>query len=197
MDPLRDVILNVLRLAGPGGIGRTVLIKVIYFAQLESWRLRGKPLTEVSFYSYKYGAYAPEVVYVVENLPGVEGSRFYNFYTENRYKLRDDLPAGHEISPEGAMILQRVFERCRGMTAAAVGDLSKSTEPMKNVEPGMPLDFSVVAPERSHLRVRNSSLAQAQAGLDLTQRGTRAEVDERDEAELIAWSNARRRANAS
>jgi uncharacterized phage-associated protein len=197
METLRDVILHVLRLAGPGGIGRTVLIKIIYFAQLESWRTRGEPLTRVSFYSYKYGAYAPEVVYLAENLPDVEGSRFYHFYAENRYKLEDESVFIGELAPEAKEILERVFEKCGHMTAAAAGQLSKTTEPMQHAEPGVPLDFSVVAPQRSQLRVRNSDLARAQAGLDLSERGTRAELDERDEAELLAWANARRRANAS
>jgi len=197
MEPLRDVILNVLRLAGPGGLSRTVLMKVIYFAQLDSWRERGEPLTDATFYSYKYGAWAPDVTHVVESVPAlVEHARFLYFYPTHNYKLRQDAPPPPQLSPQAAAILQRVFAKYGRMTALGVGNLSKQTEPMRHAEPGMPLDFRVVAP-RPALRIENSSLARAQAALDLSEKGTRAELDERDRTEFLAWSDARRRANAA
>jgi len=197
MDPLRDVIVHVLRLAGPGGVGRTVLIKVVYFAQLESWQQRGEPLTDVAFYSYKFGAWAPEVAHVADAVPAIEHSWFQFFYPEHRYKLREDAPPLPSLSPHADAILRRVFEQYGRMTAASIGTLSKQTEPMKHAEPGLPLDFSVVAPERTRLRVRNSALAHAQATHDWSVRGTWEELNKRDEEEHAAWAEARRRANAS
>jgi len=197
MEPLRDVILNVLRLAGPGGLSRTVLIKVVYFAQLDSWRERGEPLTDVTFYSYKYGAWAPDITHVVESVPAlIEHAHFLYFYPTHNYKLRQDAPPPPQLSPEAAAILQRVFAKYGRMTALTVGNLSKQTEPMRHAEPGVPLDFSVVVPTPG-LRIRHAGLARAQAAHDRSERGTREQLHERDVAEVRAWSEARRRANAS
>jgi uncharacterized phage-associated protein len=197
MEPLRNVILNVLNLAGPSGVGRTVLMKVVYFAQLESWQQRGEPLTDVAFYSYKFGAWAPEVTHVADAVPAIEHSWLQLIYPEHRYKLREDAPPPPNLSPKAEAILRSVFERYGTMTALHVGNLSKQTEPMQHAEPGVPLDFSIVAPARSRLTIRNSALAHAQAEHDWSVRGTPEELAERDEVEHEAWSEARRRANAT
>jgi hypothetical protein len=197
MEQLRDVIVHLLRLAGPGGVNRTVLNKLVYFAELESWRRCGEPLTGASFYRFHYGAWAPDVKAVAESVPAyVEHRRILGVYQENRYRLRPEAPPP-EISPQCAKILADVFARFGRKTAADIGPLSKATEPMLIAqEEGDMLDLSVVAPRRSKVQVRNSRLARASVNRDTSQRGTRHEIDERDQRELSAWSPARRAANA-
>jgi hypothetical protein len=195
MEQLRDVIARLLCLAGPQGVNRTVLTKLVYFSELESWRRYGRPLTGVSFYRYKYGAWAPDVQHVAETTPFIEHRKFLGFYFENVYRLAGDAPV-LPLAEEDEDILRWTCETFSKMTAADIGRLSKETEPMVAApEQAESLDLSLVAPRRSELTVRSSRLAQAQAGLDLTQRGSRQELDERDVVEMAAWANARRRAS--
>jgi uncharacterized phage-associated protein len=197
MEQLRDVIAHLLRLAGPHGVNRTVLNKLVYFSELECWRTRGEPLTGTSFYRFKFGAWAPDVKDVTEATPFIEHKWFNGFYPEHQYVLKE----GTQLSPlsdDAEVILRLVVEHFGKMTAAEIGRLSKQTEPMLAApEMGESLDLSVVAPRRPRLRVPNSRLARAQATLDLTRRGTQEEIDLRDVTELAAWAELRRRAQAS
>lgn len=197
MYQLRDVITHLLRLAGPRGANRTVLTKLVYFAELESWQQFGRPLTGVSFYRFKYGAWAPDVRAVAESVDCIEHSWFSGFYPEHRYRLKPDtqLPS---LASEVEDLLVTVCNRLSGMTAADIGMLSKKTAPMLAAfEHGESLDLTVAAPRTHAMKFRNSKLAVAQAELDLSQRGTREEIDRRDEAEIAAWANARRPGVAS
>ena len=56
------------------------------------------------------------------------------------------------------------------------------------------LDLSLAVPRRPRFRVRSDRLSQAQGSLDLSQRGTRAELNVRDVEEIEVWAPARRRA---
>ena len=194
MLELRDVILNVLRLAGPRGVNRTMLVKLVYFTELEGWRRFGRPVTGTPFRLYHYGAWAPEVVYVAEQESElIDHSYFVAFHLEHNYKLKGhgDVPG---LPEEVEQLIHDVFEEYSRKTAADVGALSKQTEPMREATPGNRLDLSVVAPRTPRLHVRNDRLRDAFASLDLTQRGTRQQLDERDLAEFEAWAPARRRA---
>lgn len=194
MIDLRDVILNVLRLAGDRGVSRTMLVKLTYFTELEGWRQFGRPITDTPFRLYHYGAWAPEVVSLAEEESAlIEHSRFRNFYWEHNYKLKEDVEVP-DLPAEVERLLAAVFEKYSRKTAAEVGALSKKTEPMADAAPNSRLDLSVVAPRKPRLSVRNSRLRTAYDSLDLTQRGTREELDERDREELAAWETARRRA---
>lgn len=194
MLELKDVILNVLRLAGPRGVNRTMLVKLAYFTELEGWRRFGRPVTGTPFRLYHYGAWAPEVVYVAErDSELIEHSYFQGFHLEHNYKLKgdEDVPP---LPEEVEQLIRDVFDQYSRMTAADVGALSKQTEPMQAATPGNRLDLSVVAPRTPRLRVRSDRLHDAFASLDLSQRGTRQQLDERDVAEFDAWAPARRRA---
>jgi hypothetical protein len=194
MIDLRDVILNVLRLAGDRGVSRTMLVKLVYFTELEGWRRLGEPITDTPFRLYRYGAWAPEVVSLAEEEPElIEHSRFRHFYWEHNYKLKGDVDVP-DLPAEVERLIADVFGTYSQKTAAEVGALSKKTEPMAGAAPNSRLDLSVVAPRKPRLSVRNSRLRSAYESLDLTQRGTREELDERDRAELAAWEPARRRA---
>jgi Antitoxin SocA-like, Panacea domain len=194
MLELRDVILNVLRLAGPRGVNRTMLVKLVYFTELEGWRRFGRPVTGTPFRLYHYGAWAPEVVYVAEyESELIDHSHFQGFHLEHNYKLKGDsgVPA---LPDEVEQLLRDVFEQYSRKTAAEVGALSKQTEPMQEATPGNRLDLSVVAPRTPRLRVRSERLRDAFTSLDLSQRGTRQQLNERDLVEFEAWAPARRRA---
>jgi uncharacterized phage-associated protein len=195
MIELRDVILHVLRLAGPRGVNRTMLVKLVYFSELEHWRRWGAPLTDTPFRAYHYGAWAPEVVYVAEDeSKAIEHSHFQGWlHWEHNYKLKPHVEPDPLPNPVDDLLAE-VVARYVQSTAQEVGALSKETEPMRKAVPGRRLEMSVAAPRRPGLTVRNNRLARAQASLDLDQRGTRTELDERDATELAAWARARRRA---
>jgi hypothetical protein len=194
MLDLRDVILNMLRLAGGRGVSRTMLVKLVYFTELEGWRRFAQPITGTPFRLYHYGAWAPEVVSLAEEESTlIDHSRFMGFYPEHNYKLKEDAPVP-DLPDEIERLVRDIFEAYSRRTAAEVGALSKATEPMAGAEPNSRLDLSVVAPRTPTLMVRSPRLRAAYESLDLTQRGSREELDERDRQELAAWATARRRA---
>lgn len=196
MHQLRDVITRLLSLAEPQGVNRTVLNKLVYFCELESWQRYGRPLTGASFYRFSYGAWAPDVKAVTESLPCVEHKRFLGVYPEHSYRLKGECDFA-PLSDEAEEILSLVCAKYSRLTAAYIGRLSKETEPMlAAAEHGDALDFTVAAP-RQPRRIRSSRLARAQRELDLAQIGTRDELDRRDVSELAAWAETRRRAAAS
>lgn len=193
MLDLRDVIVHVLRLAGPGGVNRTMLVKLVYFAELEHWRRFARPLTDTPFRLYRYGAWAPEVVYVAEKSDFIEHSYFQGFHWQHNYRLKAD-PGAQPLPSDLDDLLREVVARYIRKTAAEVGLLSKQTEPMIDAKADQRLDLSVAAPRKPRFRVRSGRLRNAQRSLDLSRRGTREEIDARDMAELEAWAPARRRA---
>jgi antitoxin SocA-like protein len=196
MVELKDVILNVLRLAGPHGVNRTMLVKIIYFTELEGWRRFGRAITGTPFRLYHYGAWAPEVQFVAEKESNrIAHSYFQGFlHFEHNYKLRSDEPVTR-LPHEVEQLLREVWENYGGKTAAHVGELSKQTEPMEGATPGHRLDLSVVAPRTPGIRVRSNRIRDAYDSLDFSQRGTRREIQERDLGEIQAWAPARRRAS--
>jgi uncharacterized phage-associated protein len=194
MDELRNVILHVLDRAGPRGLNRTLLVKLVYFAELESWQRYGAPLTGTPFYSYHYGAYAPEVIYVAEEVPDlIRHSRFQGFdKPEHRYELQKtaEFPT---LSPEAREIISDVFGRIGRLSAYQVGRLSKETAPMQQSEKGVRLDLSVVAPVRARLRVSSPRLLAAAERLDTSVRGTTEDLAEEDRQQLAAMAPYRER----
>lgn len=198
MEQLKDVISYFVRRSGRSGLGRTVLTKLVYFAELESWERRGVPLTGTSFYRLHYGAWAPDVPSVAESIPGqVEHTQFLGFYFEHRYRLRSEA-APEPLDPEVATLLDGIFDRYGRMTAANIGALSKKTPPMlAALEAGTRLDLSVVAPRHPSLRIRHQRLAEAQGNLDRSTIGSREELDSQALQEHGAWVANRRRTAAS
>lgn len=192
MDELRDVITHLLRLAGPQGVGRTMLVKLVYFSELESWRQGGQPLTSASFYRFHYGAWAPDVTEVAEDLPWIDRKWHIHFYRSRNYTLRDSAPSV-ELSERALDILNRVFQTYSRMTAAAVGSLSKQTEPMLAVtETGQALDLSMVAPKTWTLE--SAELSDAIGEFDFSIRGSSEEIAARDRDVLGIWGPLRDRA---
>lgn len=198
MVDLRDVIFHVLCLAGPRGVNRTMLVKLVYFSELEHWRREGAPLTGTPFLFYHYGAWAPEVVYVAEQESGaINHSHFRGWFNwEHNYRLQSNVTPAPLPAVIEALLSEVVATYAR-KSAQEVGALSKETEPMLGATSGSRLDMSVAAPRRPALRLRDGRLARAQEALDRSQRGNSAELDARDIAELAAWAPARRRASRS
>lgn len=193
MEQLRDVVTHLLRLAGPNGVSRTVLVKLVYFSELQSWRDRGQPLTGVSFYRFHYGAWAPDVREVAESLPWVEHKWYQRSYLSKEYRLGDGAPITNFPQPT-LDLLQRVFDTYGKMTASYVGQLSKQTEPMlATAESGETLDLSIVAPAKT-FTIMDASLAAVANEFDFAQWGTREELDARDREVLARWAPLQARA---
>lgn len=195
MEELKDVVSYLVRLSGSRGVNRTVLTKLVYFAELESWGARGEPLTGTTFYRHHYGAWAPDVQWVAERTPNIGHRRgLSGIYLEHRYRL-NSTDYVEELTPEARILLGRVYAAYGGMTANYIGHLSKESPPMlESTEQGARLDLSTVAPRRPRLRVKSAELARAQAQLDDSVRGTKAELDARARSEFVQWAPARRRA---
>jgi uncharacterized phage-associated protein len=198
MEELKDVILHVLKTAGPRSVGRTVLVKLVYFAELESWRSRGRPLTGTPFRLYHYGAYAPEVHFVAEAMPElVTHRRLAGFdWPEHTYSINEEAspPA---IDEDVRQIIERVTRQYASMTAKTIGALSKETEPVKCAEEGKRLDLSIVAPPEMRVRVTDEGVLSAASRLDTSVRGTAEERQKLEREELEALKPARTRAWAN
>ncbi len=194
MLDLRDLILNILRRAGTRGVSRTMLVKLVYFTELEGWRRFARPITGTPFRLYHYGAWAPEVVSLAEEESVlIDHSWFTGFYPEHNYKLKADADVP-DLPDEVERLVADVFDSYSRKTAAEVGALSKETEPMAGAELNSRLDLSMVAPREPRLAVHSRRLRAAYESLDFSQRGSREDLDERDRQELAAWAPARRRA---
>jgi uncharacterized phage-associated protein len=174
-----------------------MLVKLVYFAELESWARRGEPLTGTPFRLYHYGAYAPEVHFEAEAMPElVAHKRLPGFdWPEHKYSLQEGAAPPH-IDPAAEAIVAEVCKRYARMTAAAIGALSKQTQPVLNAVEGKRLDLSVVAPRRPGVRVSNRKLLDAAARLDTSVRST-DDRDELEREEIAAFAAARKRASAN
>jgi uncharacterized phage-associated protein len=194
-DELRDVLSGVLSCAHGRWIGRTMLVKLVYFSELESWRRDGRPLTGTNFYRWQFGAWAPDVPSMAERLSDrIEHRHIMQFYPTHEYRLRGGAPIP-KLSPRALEILRDVCERYARLSASVIGSMSKATEPMLVApEMGQTLDLSIVAPPKPSLRINHSALARAQAAHDRSVRGSADEIANRDISEVQGWLARRRTA---
>lgn len=186
MTKTEAVICYLLAKAAPHPINKTTLIKLCYFADLESVRRSGEPITGQTWERGQYGAVAYDIPNTARKIPGVQ----IDDHPTPTGNLRTDFSAGlglpdpeYDLSVSEMVVLDDIFEKCSRQYARTLGDQTKTTEPWVNAvaADSKVLNLSVVAPADPAAYSKK-----VLARIDRSQRGTAAEIAARD-AEVERW----------
>ena len=180
MAKTEAAICYLLAKASPNPISKTSLIKLCYFADLESVRRWGVPITGEAYQRDRYGAVAYSIPNSARNVPGVDVMD-YPTYTGNH---GTDFCAGpgmpdpeYDLRISEKVVLDDVFFQHGKQLAKDLGNATKQTEPWLKAEAegATDLDLSVVAP-----RDRGAYVEQVLSRIDRSSRGTPEQIAERN-----------------
>jgi uncharacterized phage-associated protein len=178
MPKTEAAICYLLRMAAPGKLSKTALIKLCYFADLENTRRSGEPITESSWQRDEFGAVEYAIPNAARDIRGVDVFD-YTTHTGNHgtdFCVSDDL---HDIEAELSMnekaVLGYVWASYGGWTAVRLGAESKKTKPWIVAEKTgvSDLDLSVASPGPEG---RFAHFAQVLESVDMSVRGTPEQI---------------------
>lgn len=116
-------------------IGRTLVVKYLYLADLESRRYRGKPLTDLDYIWYDHGPFDSEIYAQLDilrqgNFIKQECVQYPNGKYGYQYAAGDN-PLPDELAPDERAILDAVVEQYGAMSLQALlDDVVYQTKPM-------------------------------------------------------------------
>lgn len=183
VDKLESVIAYLVA-NFPRYLSRVELVKLVYFVELEFYKLYGKSLTGVTFYRYKYGPYSSTILTSIEKLAAagvLEVRKTATCYGSPKYQhVLVHKPHQLELTDEERDVIDYVIEMNKGLTTTAIKDKSYMTAPMNKIletERGLKyislweeLDMSSVRPERKKRSLKR--IKKAFAKVDLSERGS-------------------------
>ncbi|MDY0341400.1 MAG: Panacea domain-containing protein [Coriobacteriia bacterium] len=174
MPKTEAVVCYLLKKAEPGKLSKTALLKLAYFADLESTRRFGRQLTDAAWHRDDFGAVAYEILNAARRVPGVQ---VYDYTTYTGAHGTDFCASGElgeldvELNPNERAILDEIFSTLGGLMAKTLGAMTKKSEPwLAAVEQDVAeLDLSVVAPGPGD---RFAHFAKVLETVDMSVRGT-------------------------
>jgi len=178
MPKTEAVICFLLKKAAPQSLGKTALIKLCYFADLENTRRFGASITESAWERDEYGAVAYEIPNTAREIAGVDVTD----HPTHTGKHGTDFCAGERLSDHEwdlsineRAVLDYIWAKYGRRSSVSLGAESKKTQPWIAAEKAgtKELDLSVVAPEPES---RFAHFARVLEGVDLSVRGTPEEI---------------------
>jgi uncharacterized phage-associated protein len=116
---------------------RTKLVKYLYLSDFASARARGKPITDLTYRSYYYGPYAPEILDAAENQSQYivferaarsDGAPYY------AYRPTDARPKLDTLTDEECALIDGVLEKFGTLTLKQLLREVYQTEPFQKTE---------------------------------------------------------------
>ena len=144
---LEDAITFLISRA-PKVLTRTALLKLLYFADLRSYELHGRPITALNWVWHFYGPFAPAVYDALNSMNANDELKVdvhITPYGNPEYRLTSGPAAGfYQVLDESAQgILHDILKDYGRFPAMKLRDLSYQTLPMQRVlKRGDELDFA-------------------------------------------------------
>ena len=128
------------------GIGRTKLMKLVFLADVESYKTLGRSLTAETYLSYDHGPWTRELYRALESTPGIEersspmplGGMKYAYHGTG-----DRSPMTH-LAQADIEILDHVVERWGRRKLRSILDHVYATPPYAGTPFGVEVDFSTL-----------------------------------------------------
>lgn len=123
----------------PRPLTRTELVKLVYLADCEFYRLYGRSLSGVTFRRDYYGPHCAEIPAELfdlsqEHLISIETCvNIYGgpSYLHSRTSL--EAPSHYDLSEEAVMVADAVIGQARGLSLSGIKDLAYQTPPMRKI----------------------------------------------------------------
>lgn len=172
-DKLRNLILYILsRCGGKPNVGETVLYKLLYFIDFDSFELTEKSITGLKYVKLQFGPvpvvkeYCPVLEKMVENNEIKIIKQEYHGFPQKKYIALTDCDQSIFKADE-IILINRVINRLSDMTAAKIEAYVHEDIPWKATGTGEIIDYRLVF-DRTALFAQSDRefLWQTAAGID-------------------------------
>jgi hypothetical protein len=154
--PLHKLILYVLKGIGRE-VGRIELAKILYLVDAEKVRLLGSTLTGEEYTRQKLGPLSRNFSGAIEDMDGNEIVVKIHpgfMHPKHEHTLSDTIRFSIDLSPEDALIANRVINQVKDKSVKEIEHMAYETEPMRAILDqenklgtrlyGEPVDFSLI-----------------------------------------------------
>ena len=126
------------------GIGRTKLMKLLFLADVESYKTRGRSLTGETYLSYDHGPWTRELYRALESAPEIDERVSVTRFGGMRYAYYSAVPdyARTHLAQDDVEVLDRVIDRWGSRQLRSILDHVYSTPPYVGTAFGVEVDFS-------------------------------------------------------
>lgn len=128
---------------------RTALVKLLYFTDLRSYELRGKPITGLPWIWHNFGPFSTDIydsLGYLESADEVTTEVRRNYYGSLEYRIHPGVSAGYHqvLAGKERSIIDDVVTEFSGINGQRLAELSYYTVPMQDekLHRGDYLDFS-------------------------------------------------------
>ena len=149
-EKLRNLILYILaRCGGKANIGETVLYKLLYFVDFDSFEMRSRSMTGLSYVKMQYGPvplprqYVPVVKKMAESGELRVIKQIYMGFAQKKYVALTD-PAFDSFSHEDLKLIDSVIDRLSDMTATKITEYVHEDIPWKESVMEQEMDYRLV-----------------------------------------------------
>lgn len=171
---LRNLILYALaRCGGKPNVGETVLYKLFYFIDFDSFETAGKPIVGLKYLKFQYGPVPGNNEYqqVISEMQGKGELKIikqnYGSFFQKKYVAFAE-PDADAFSYEELMLINSVLDRLSGMTARQITEYVHEDAPWKFSPVGSVIDYRLVFERTAPFaRVDREEVWQNAAGTDV------------------------------
>lgn len=174
---LKNIILYILeKCGGKPNLGETVLYKLLYFIDFDSFEITGKPLTGLNYVNRQFGPVPDTKEYggVIEKMQSVNELKIFTqkYYglTQKRYVALSNY-AEDSLSLREIKIIDSVINRLSDMSARKIEDYVHEDAPWKLTKEKEIIPYSLVWERVSpYAQVDHEKIWQDAAGADVIKR---------------------------
>lgn len=147
---LRNLFLYILeKCGGKPNLGETVLYKLLYFIDFDSYEIYGKPVTGMKYIRLQFGP-VPRLAdfqSVIESMIKKGEicliTQDYHGMVQKRYIALVEAEVG-QLSKEELQVADKVMARLSDMSATKIENYVHEDEPWKAAEPNKEIDYNLV-----------------------------------------------------
>ena len=171
---MRNLILyTVARCGGKPNVGETVLYKLFYFIDFDSFEIAGKPIVGLKYLKLQYGPVPSKIEYcaVIEDMQEKGELKIikqnYGDFFQKKYVAFAE-PDSDAFSYEELMLINSVIDRLSGMTARQITEYVHEDAPWKFSPVESVIDYRLVFERTAPFaRVDREDIWQNAAGADV------------------------------
>jgi len=172
-DKLRNLLLYILaRCGGKPNVGETVIYKLLYFIDFDSFELRSEPVTGMNYVRLQYGPVpqAKQYVAVIDGMVERKEldiiSQVYGGMAQKKYVALVD-PDMSVFKAEELRLMDGVVDRLSDLNASQIKNYAHHDVPWLETEPEAVIDYRLVF-ERTvpFAKTDHTALWQEAAGID-------------------------------
>ena len=145
----KAVLLHILSKCGQmPNVGKTVLFKMLYFSDFDSYELREKPITGETYYKLPHGPAPSHFDDIISELKEKENAirefrNQFKGYTQKKYYATAE-PDLKLLDGEELRIINRVIDKLSGMNANQISEYSHQDIPWRSTKQNKVIDYELV-----------------------------------------------------